>query len=195
MKFIKLFIVFLCMLGSCQKKTSVEDVPGYKLIGKFSRKIKDETNLVLYSYGINFRLPDGYQLKNGTADFQVSYALYKTQQDSISLDDARALIVDLTESFLREINTNPEIRPYLDFYPFTKDMVTVDIYIKDKNKVDLGNGICQIYYSRGKIEYERYEIYNYTGHYPADGKHFMVHEESYDAALETVKQKGQLTYF
>jgi hypothetical protein len=51
-------------------------------------------------------------------------------------------------------------------------------------------GIATVSFIKGKIEYERYEISEYTGRYPAKGKHFLVHEESYEEALQLVQQQG-----
>ncbi len=170
-------------------------IPGYKFIKEFSERIKSETNLRLSSYGINGKLPDNYKVKNGTADFKISYVLNKDKEDVISIDEARAQIICLVESFINELNSNLEIRPYLDFFPCTDDMVTISLYFEDQNRVDLGNGICYVYYSKGKIEYERYEIEKYTDCYTTLGKHFIVSKESYSTALETVKNQGLLTIY
>jgi hypothetical protein len=197
MKFINFVAILLVLLffHSCKKPPSIESVPEYKLIKDFSRRILSETQLVLCCYGVNNSLPEGYHLKNGLANFSADYYLFKTQNDSISLDEARSLTVSLVESFLSEINSNPAVRADLDIYPMTSDQVRISINIVDENKVDIGKGIAKTYFSRGKITYDRYEIYEYTGTYPAKGKTHLVHEESYADALEIVKEEGQLTNF
>jgi hypothetical protein len=193
MKFINIFVALfiVLLLPSCNKndKRASEMYPPYKLITTFSQKIKPETDLVLYSYGVNNYLPKDYQFKNGVACFGASYALYKNKQDEVSIEYARTLVVYLTEGLLKEINTDPKLRPDLDIYPFTSDLIRIAIYFKDENKIDLGQGVASVYFSKGKIEYERYDIREYTGRYPAYGKHFTIHEESYAEALDIVKEQ------
>jgi hypothetical protein len=87
------------------------------------------------------------------------------------------------------------IRSDLDVYPFTADRLHMSLCIVDENKVELGQGIAKVYFSRGKIEYERYDISEYTGRCPAKGKYFTVHEESYEEALKIVKEQNCLTLF
>jgi hypothetical protein len=196
MKFIRLFIItqILILSQSCENssKRPSEIVPEYKLLNVFSEKIKPKTGLVLYSYGINNHLPKGHQFKNGVANFGVSYALYKTKQDEISIEYARSLLVSLAENLLEAINADLKIRPHLDVYPFTADLIRIAIYFKDENQIDLGQGVAEVYFSKGKIEYERYDIREYTDRYPAKGKHVVIHEETYAEALDIVKKQGSL---
>jgi hypothetical protein len=193
MRFVKFVaLIFLVLSVSCSKRDLSDIYPEYKLIKTFSKKIKTKTNLVLSCYGVNNNLPKEYQLKNGLANFSVSYALVKTQKDTISLEEARSLLVSIAESFLQEINSSSEVRSLLDVYPFSSDLVSVYIYFRDENSIGLGNGISTIYFSRGKIEYKRYEISEYRSRYPAIGKHFTVHEESYAEALDIVKKQGTM---
>ena len=169
--------------------------PAYKLIKTFSKRIRPETDLILFSYGVNHNLPKDYQFKNAVATFSTTYDLRKTQKDTISLEHARKLIISLTESFLQEINSSQDVRPDLEVYPFTSNLLSVYIHFIDENKVDLGTGICAVYFKDGKIEYEHYEIYEYTGSYPANGNHYKVHEETYAEALDIVQKQGALVYF
>jgi hypothetical protein len=193
-------IVYFCLIiitFSCNNNTnnSINSVPAYKLIQDFSKRIKPGTGLVLCSYGINNHLPKDYSYQNEVATFSVAYSLYKTQKDTISLEHARETAISLTESLLQEINSNPDIRNYLEIYPFTADRIDVTVRFKDEKKIELGTGVSVVYYWNGKLEYERYEIHEYTGHYPAKGEHFTIHKETYAEALDIVKQQGALVYF
>ena len=199
MKFINLILIHcLVILSSCCKKdrqVMPEDVlPEYKLIDTFSKKIKTETNLILRAYGINMDLPKGYFHKNGTANFYVSYRLCKAKQDEISLEQARNLTVFLTEKLLQEINSTLEVRPSLDTYPFVSDLIKVVLYFEDEKQIDLGQGVAVVYFLKGKIKYEGYKIYEYRETYPARGKHFVIHEETYAEALDIVKKQGALAH-
>ena len=222
MKLIKFFIScsFIFLVSSCKKENVdiSELCPEYKLIDKFSERIKPKTGLVLYCYAINYNLPYGYQFKNGVGDFMADYTAYKTQNDVISLEEARRLIVSVAEGLLQEINSNLIVRPDLDVYPMTNELLTISIKFKDENHIELGNGgVSRIYFSKGRIEYERYEIYEYTNRYqlpegvhvheeingkihsykvtsptaPA-GKNFLMYAESYAEAMDTVKKENSL---
>lgn len=194
MKFIRFVFFLVFLISSCTCKKDVKDpcqmYPPYKLINLFSQKIKPETDLVLRGYGINWCLPKGYQYKNGIGNFAASYSLQKTKNEEISLGYARNLIVFLTEKLLQEINSNPEVIPDLDVYPFISDLIRISIHFEDENRVDLGQGVAIVYFSKGKIEYEGYKIYEYAGRFPAVGKHFTIHEESYAEALDIVKKQS-----
>lgn len=169
-----------------------EMVPEYKLLVEFSKKIKPGTDLVLTGYGINNHLPKDYEFVNGVANFKVTYSLYKTKNDEISLDQARILLVSVGEALLNEINNNLKIRPGLDVYPLTSDFIRIAIHFEDELKIDLGQGVSEVYFSNGKLKYERYEIRDYPNRYPATGKHYIIHEETYAEALEIVKKQGSL---
>ena len=198
MKLISSLFFLLLMLPSCNGKREVKYIsemnPSYKLLNLFSRKIKQKTDLILRSYGTNCQLLKDYEDKNGILDFSVGYSLPKTKNDEVSLDYARNLIVFLGENLLQEINANLEVRPDLDVYPFTSDLIRITVRFEDENRIELGQGVAYIYFSRGKIKYEGYKIREYTGRYPAIGEHFIIHEESYKEALDIVKKQGGLKY-
>lgn len=165
-------------------------LPEYRLINTFAEKIKPKTGLILRSYGVNNNLPKGYQFKNHVANFSASFKIIKTQEDIISIEDARFLMISILDGFLHEINSNLEVRDLLDFHPFTSNLINLTIYFEDKNGIDLGTGISTVYFFNGNLEYERYEIHEYRSRYPSIGKHFKVHKESYQQALDLVNKQG-----
>ena len=189
-------LLTLLILFSCTRTVAPMDPnkmrPPYKLLNLFSRKIKPETGLTLTGYAYNLYLPDGYQIKNGIGDFALSYSLMKNKDDEFSLDYARNLIVLLGENLLQEINSNSEVRPDLDVYPFTSDRIKISVYFVDDKRIELGQGVANVYFARGKIEYEKYDIEVYGDKWPAEGKHHVFHEETYAEALDIVKKKGTL---
>lgn len=195
MKFIKhVFLVcFFLLLASC-KRDITEIFPQYKIITNFSKKIKPQTGLVLYSYGINNDIPERYKhnKKNGAVSFSASYYLYKTQRESFSIEAARCLLVSVVESFLEEINSNPKIRPDLDIYPFNSDLINIDIYFVDENKVNLGHGVAEVRFSKGKIKYDGFRIDEYSPDWHVKAKYFPILRESYAEAFELVKKQGCL---
>ncbi len=192
MKYTKyVFFIFLFLFG-CNSRCDISQlIPEFKLIKNISDKIQSEKGLILSMYGINNDLPKDYKKKNITANFSVAYRLPKTKNDLISLEQARCFLVFVAESLLYAINHDPEIKERLEVFPFPSDLLKISIYFEDENRVQLANGgISDLYFSKGKIIYERYEIHGYNP-YPL-GKHFIVHEESYADALEIVKQQGCL---
>jgi hypothetical protein len=195
MKFIRFVFVFVFVFSSCSSKKDVVELdkfpPPYKLLRQYSKKIKPETDLILTGYGFNWCLPKGYE-KKGIGNFSVSYKLTKTKNDKISDENARNLMVFLTENLLKEINTNIEVRPNLDVYPFSSDLVRIDVFFKDEDQVQLGQGVAIVYSANGKIKYEGYNIEGYRKPGCAYGKHYILHEESYAEALDIVKKQGDL---
>jgi hypothetical protein len=167
-------------------------MPEFRLIKRFSARLKSEEQIQLCSYGVNNGPKREGHLKNHISDFSVSYKLYKSLDDSISLDSARCLVVSIAEGLLGEINSDKELRGELDVFPFSNDRLDISLYFVDKNDVQLGSGgISKIYFDRGEIEYFRYEIRKYTPPAPL-GKSHLVHTESYEQALAIVKSQGCL---
>ncbi len=190
--------LLICLsLVSCTCKKDVKDPyqmkPPYKLLNLYSQKIKPETDLVLRGYGFNWCLPEGYQ-KNGIGNFAASYSLEKNRNDEISLEYARKLIVFVAENLTVEINNNGEVRPDLDVYPFVSNLLNISLYFEDKDRVQLGQEAAIVYFANGKIKYEGYHIEGYRKPGWAYGKHYIIHEESYDEALQIVKKQGGLKY-
>lgn len=185
MKFISFFLAMLAILWGCQTTCDVSKiVPEFRLIKRFSAKLKEDQGLKLYSYGINNNVPKDYTSDRIVYNFSVSYVAYKTQQDIISLEDARHLLISTAESFLAEINSDPEVKDRLDQYPLSSDRINICIIFEDENHAGLGNGgVQRIYLSNGQIKYRRYEIQEYKAK-DTIGTNFLMHQESYSEALQ-----------
>ena len=196
MKFTNLLLIIIITLSSCNSKKnqsiSSTESPPYKLIIDFSKKIRSNTSLVLDAYGINIGLHHGFNYKNGIGNLSASYYLKKSKSDEVTLESARNLLVFLTESFKEEILANQEISQYLDPYQHLSDLMRISIYFEDENRIELGQGVSHIFFLRGEIKYEGYNISEYTGKFPARGKHYIIHEEKYLDALDIVKKQGNL---
>lgn len=189
MKFISFIFVLIFMVSGCHRKTVgeiLEKDPSYKIMITFSEKIRPETGLIHTGYGLNHDLPKDYQFKNGVANFKLSYSLSKKKEDKITLEEARDLLVFVTENFLKTVNSDPKVIPMLDVYPLTYDLMNITIHFEDENRIDLGQGIASLHLFDGKIRYRGYQIREYTGKYPAKGKHYVILEESYIDALESI---------
>jgi hypothetical protein len=157
---------------------------------RFSERLKKEEGLTLGCYGVSDfpQKHSEYTLFN----FNLMYASYKSQQDVVSLEDARCLLVSIAESLLKEINSDPAIRDHLVPYPLTYNEIELVVSFRDENHVGLGNGgIQSVDLYEGKIIYDRYEIKEYTPPIPL-GRSFLVHKEDYTTALNLVKSQGCL---
>lgn len=117
---ILIVLLLICSYGFKNKQIDIsQSIPEYRLLHRCSKRIKEHTQLDLRMYGVNNDKPIGYKLKNGTYDFSVSYNLYKTQKDNVPVEFARSLVVSVVECLVNEINSDLEVRPYLDFFPIT----------------------------------------------------------------------------
>jgi hypothetical protein len=202
MKYIKFALIILQSLihVNCSSPDICDMFPDYGLIKTFSKRIKNETGLTLYSYGTRHGYTEDEKLKYGKENFMVSYFLHKKRVDTISIEEARCLLTSVAESFLREINNFPGIRDYVDVYPLPYDMIEVSIYFKDENNVDLGTELSCASLYKGKITYTHYEIKEYQKEFKiitrtkklTVGEHFDILTENYTDALEMVKKQGCL---
>jgi hypothetical protein len=195
MKFIsKILILFLLLQTGCTN-SDISQFPPYKIIKKFSGRIKQETGLRLSSYGANSGLSEKYKKIYGKANFDMLYVLIKNRKESINLDEARCLITSVSESFINEVNSDPSMHQYTDIYPITSDFIEITILFVDEERIELGSGICNVSLLDGIIKYDSYNIEEYrrNGRYPsAIGEHILVHQESYAEALDIVKKQNCL---
>lgn len=192
MKYISFFIILF--LFGCNKRER-EIMPPYNVIARFSERLEQENGVILCSYGINLNIPKDYEIKNGVADVDVSFYVNKKKSDCVTLKDARKLLIYIVDGFLNEINSDEKAGPLLDSYPMTNDSLVIAIHFHDENRVNLGQGIAQIYFARGKIKYESYNIREYrTSRLPAKGDYILQHQETYAEALELVKREGEVAF-
>jgi hypothetical protein len=168
--------------------------PEYKLIVNFSKKYKALTGLELYSYGVNQSLPKGYKFKNEVADFKASYYLHKKRTDCVGVNEARAILVSVTEAFICEVNSDPEVTPRLEQYPITNKQISISIYFVDENNVGLGSGVSDVYFKNGEVTYEKYDISDYGGRSNTMGKHSIICTETYEEALDIATKDGSLAF-
>jgi len=99
---------------------------------------------------------------------------------SLSKDECRELLVDITEALLGNINQNEDLQPYLYYIPFPYRNLEVRIFLRNPDCSDISDpDISVISMINGGIEYH---IYDRTIRYK-----FTTEEETYDKALEIVQ--------
>jgi hypothetical protein len=105
----------------------------------------------------------------------------------LSIDESRKLIISCANEYLRSINDNEEIRPYLHNYPFTEQNIQVTIFVyEDSNFTKINPGqVSSLSTLNGKI---RYKTRSAEDQY----KRETLHQETYEEAVCIVKEQGRL---
>jgi hypothetical protein len=192
--FLASIAVCLVIAGSFRGSAAYTEnmFPEYELINRFSEKIKDQTGLSLYLYAINQGLPKGYEHKNKVANIHVDFCLYKNRNESVTLEEARTLLVSVCEALMNEMNSDPVVSQRLDDCPATSKNIILSLFFKDENTVPLGSGISHVYFFRGRVIYKQTEIIEYRMAGRSSIYKSEVLSETYEEARDTVIKNGSL---
>jgi hypothetical protein len=110
MKYLICFLLLL--LSACHKSHS--DLADEQM-SRYAKKAYQEKGIVLEG--------SGGQMMNDIKVFTLSFNCY----DYLTLEQTRALVVQVIQEFLEQVNGNEEIRPYLHTYPLTVQNVSLMI--------------------------------------------------------------------
>ena len=103
----------------------------------------------------------------------------------IDIDTSRELIVKAIEHYLKNINTNAEVKPYLNNYPFTPGNIEIMLFLTRPNYKDFPPGQLEsITAWEGKIKYKANDSTN--------KKFISLHKETYEEAVAILKKQGKL---
>ena len=95
----------------------------------------------------------------------------------LDIDAARPLLLTAADKFLKEINEDEAIRPYLSNYPFEPKNIKILIFIYQSNHTRVPNGnLSVVNLEDGKIEYEI--------NVPDDLLHTILEETYEDAVMK-----------
>lgn len=110
----------------------------------------------------------------------VGFAVY----EKASVDRAREIEVEITERFLRIINSHERIRPFLREYPFTAKGADIELNFYDRRKKDvqIGNCVSYVFRAHDEIFYMASETEEYNLE--------EIAKEKYEDALKQVKTKS-----
>ncbi|HEU64351.1 MAG TPA: hypothetical protein ENH96_03045 [Chlamydiae bacterium] len=137
------------------------------IINKTANELKNEKRLHLIGHGGSLM----YDVKKLGISF--------VSIDEITIEEGRKLIQYCAQKFLSNINSNEQIRPYLNTVPFEAKDIDVAISFKER---DMGknHSIDFISMHYGKIVYDI-----------SDKEETLktVHEETYDEALKIVESE------
>ncbi|WP_154017656.1 hypothetical protein [Criblamydia sequanensis] len=105
----------------------------------------------------------------------------------LNKNDLRKLLIELTSQYLEDINSNEEIRPYLENYPFTPKNVDITIYLIDLHKQEIFYpNICIAESSYGTIRFKTVDEANPIAPF------YTTEKETYEEALEKLKQCNEV---
>ena len=169
---IPLLLVFGAQRNAKQSKS--QDYIGYALtvMRSSTKKIAKELNLVCDG--------SGGGMPYNVREMELSFVSYQKG----SIEKARELVVKATGIFLKGVNSNEKIRPFLDVYPFTPDRAQISISFAKKNSGEYKDGSIvfafqvknRIYYCSNGSEPEPYQT---------------LYEEPYEEALRIVQSSEQ----
>ena len=145
-------------------------------------------------YHVSNKLEKQYQLRyigmieGADAQFYKEIGIEFMVFRIITKDEGRKMLVEGVEELLHELNSNPQLEPYLQPYPFTVANVQISIfsYHPDRTKAYYPDIISFTAYS-GKVRYvtdSPQPQYKY--------KQFTEEEESYEEAVEIVHAQKAL---
>lgn len=173
MKFFSLLILllFFCGCGTAPTYTSSEKERLCNEVTKIAiKKICSESKLIPCGTG-------GGAL-NQIRMLAISFNYYQ----DVNIAEGRKLLIQTVETFLSIINADERIRPYLIKYPFDPENIEIRIFIFNKDGSSIGSDrLCVIGIIDGILDYQI--------HTP-DGLWLeRVHEETYEEALEKLKER------
>lgn len=99
--------------------------------------------------------------------------------NELKIENARALIVGSMNEYLKVINNDILIRPYLEYYPFTENNIELNIFVErpEDEKKHFGKLIVITSY-KGRITYKVLK----------NDDHETVLEESFEEAVRIVRE-------
>lgn len=99
---------------------------------------------------------------------------------SLSKDECRELLVDITEALLKNINQNEDLQPYLYNVPFSYKNIKIDVFLRYPDQSSIGYPhIFMFGLTKDNIDYDV--------RYPNQQYGYSRQEEPYEEALKIVQ--------
>ncbi len=124
---------------------------------------------------------NSYSLPNDTEKFSVYFKSYQRA----SIEEARSMIIMLTERFLKSINSNEKIRPYLKEYPFPARCAQINVEFYNLANTSRCDGNIVLVSHLGQVKQNGWLTYRAAEVF--SNLPYVVHEETYDEAEKIVK--------
>ncbi len=106
-------------------------------------------------------------------------------KNNFTVDEARYIIEDSAIIFLKNINSNVMLRPYLVEYPFPPSRISVSFFITDEtyDPVRTPGELVSVILHLGEIKYKTVEK---AGRVRAADKYIILHQETFEEAKRIV---------
>jgi len=139
-----------------------------KIMNPSIKLISQEEDLLLFGYGGGM----AYDIK--------SVETYSATLKPLTIKEARRKYVRGTEEFLKAINEDRKLRPYLHDFPFTHTNVQFRIaYHGDNPSHESYPYVRFMFEAKGKLVYDSID--------PSTGEFVMIHSETYEEAVDIVQ--------
>jgi len=178
-KFLQVFILTSTLLfcgyayGNNPFIYSKHEIIADKVIAQVAKDLSKIYNLQAVGYGGS--------MHEDVEEMSLSFSCHR----KMTRKEYRKLIVNCSEYFLNEINSNEELRPHLHNFPFTSNHILLFIFVFSENGTELGIGqLSCVSVIKGKVNYSVHET-EYTVK--------TGFEEPYSEALRLVKEAGMVS--
>jgi hypothetical protein len=171
MKFYLFFLLGL-LITSCTHQSTDEKL-AYRLMNSFAATQNKQNNFEVF--GMGGAMFDSIRVLD----------VVFTCNRYVDVVQARKIIVPCANAFLNQINTDEQIRPYLNHYPFTVEDIHLGILFNEKKtgRFVRPPNIAFVTLVSGNIIY--------TSDYDPLGPLTDMHKESYEEALRIVNGEQQ----
>ena len=113
---------------------------------------------------------------------RISLSLKKAVKSDIP--ESRVLLVNCVEEFLKRVNTDEDVRPFLVQYPFTNENIEISIVFKGPEQIGDQQDIIDVFNMEERVIYYGYD--------KTHNKEKVMLREPYEEALKIVKESGRL---
>jgi hypothetical protein len=172
-KYILVFLILTLTIGCSQAEIGCSQTEDYEVLAtriesQTAKQLKREKGLV----------PTGNsgQMMGNIKSMGLSFNYYHL----LNLEEARELLLYASNVFLKNINENKEIRPYLHNYPFTSKNIELVIFIYQADGSEPNQGsLAVLAIKDGILTYELAAPNKYAP-WP------ILHEETYETGLNVL---------
>ncbi len=167
MKYGIFFLIFLvgCNFEPEEPRKPTKQETAIAVRNRTAHQLKVENNLIPCG--------SGSQMMNQIEMLALAFDYFQP----LDIDSARPLLITAADKFLKEINEDESIRPYLSNYPFEPKNIEIIMYLYQPNRTIVPDGdLTVIDLEQGKC---RYKING-----PDDRFHTILEETYEDAVMK-----------
>ncbi len=140
---LKSLLIVGCIFSACVKK------PVY--VRNCYDSTKAFVTVATKDFGVVSLGQGGYFNQGKIDSFYADFMIAK----EVSEEEAKELLLSVTEKFLHHINGDCKLKPYLNIYPITMEHLSVSIAFMDQKKSPVSS-LAQVHLYEGKVFYSHY---------------------------------------